>query len=75
MLSSVEKAFVGRDEIQAPLKMLAWEARSTPASLPPVTVKWAITRGGCLGEVSTIGLGLGNFSVLNSWLIIRGGCL
>ena len=42
MLSSVEQAFVGRDEIRAPLKMLAWEARSTPASLPPVTVKWAI---------------------------------
>ena len=75
MLSSVEQAFVGRDEIRAPLKMLAWEARSTPASLPPVTVKWAITRGGCLGEVSTIGLGLGNFSVLNSWLIIGGSCL
>ena len=42
---------------------------SKQASLPPVTVKWAITRGGCLGEVSTIGLGLGNFSVLNRWLI------
>ena len=45
------------------------KTRPTPASLPPVTVKWAITRGGCLGEVSTIGLGLGNFSVLNRWLI------
>jgi len=49
--------------------------RSTPASLPPVTVKWTITSGGCLGEVSTIGLGLENFSVLNRWLIIGGGCL
>ena len=26
MLFSVEQAFVGRDEIQAPLKMPAWEA-------------------------------------------------
>ena len=26
MLSSVEQAFVGREEIQAPLKMPAWEA-------------------------------------------------
>ena len=26
MLFSVEQAFVGRDERQAPLKMLAWEA-------------------------------------------------
>ena len=26
MLSSVEQAFVGRDEIRAPLKMPAWEA-------------------------------------------------
>ena len=27
MLFSVEQAFVGRDEIQAPLKTPAWEAR------------------------------------------------
>ena len=27
MLSSVELAFVGRDEIRAPLKTAAWEAR------------------------------------------------
>ena len=27
MLSSVEQAFVGRDEKQAPLKTPAWEAR------------------------------------------------
>ena len=27
MLSSVEQAFVGRDEIRAPLKTPAWEAR------------------------------------------------
>ena len=26
MLSSVEQAFVGREEIRAPLKMPAWEA-------------------------------------------------
>ena len=26
MLFSVEQAFVGRDEIQAPLKMIVWEA-------------------------------------------------
>ena len=26
MLSSVEEAFVGREKIQAPLKMPAWEA-------------------------------------------------
>ena len=26
MLSLVEQAFLGRDEIQAPLKMPAWEA-------------------------------------------------
>ena len=26
MLFSVEQAFVGRDEIQAPIKMLVWEA-------------------------------------------------
>ena len=51
------------------------KTRSTLALLPPVTVKWAITRGGCLGEVSTIGLVLGNFSVLNRWLIIGAGCL
>ena len=29
MLSSVEQAFVGREEIRAPLKTPAWEARST----------------------------------------------
>ena len=28
MLSSVEQAFVGRDEIRAPLKTPAWEATS-----------------------------------------------
>ena len=28
MLSSVEQAFVGREEIRAPLKMPAWEATS-----------------------------------------------
>ena len=29
MLFSVEQAFVGREEIRAPLKMPAWEAMST----------------------------------------------
>ena len=29
MLSSVEQAFVGRDEKRAPLKMPAWEANQT----------------------------------------------
>ena len=28
MLFSVEQAFVGREEIRAPLKTAAWEARS-----------------------------------------------
>ena len=31
MLSSVEQAFVGRDEIRAPLKTPAWEASSLVA--------------------------------------------
>ena len=30
MLFSVEQAFVGREEIRAPLKMPAWEARWNP---------------------------------------------
>ena len=30
MLSSVEQAFVGREEIRAPLKTPAWEATSSP---------------------------------------------
>ena len=30
MLFSVEQAFVGREEIRAPLKTPAWEATSTP---------------------------------------------
>ena len=30
MLSSVEQAFVGRDEKQAPLKTPAWEANTGP---------------------------------------------
>ena len=29
MLSTVEQAFVGRDEKQAPLKTPVWEAKST----------------------------------------------
>ena len=31
MLFSVEQAFVGREEIRAPLKMPAWEARNFAA--------------------------------------------
>ena len=31
MLSSVEQAFVGREEIRAPLKTPAWEATKDPA--------------------------------------------
>ena len=31
MLSSVEQAFVGREEIRAPLKTPAWEARTAGA--------------------------------------------
>ena len=30
MLFSVEQAFVGREEIRAPLKTPAWEATETP---------------------------------------------
>ena len=33
MLSSVEQAFVGREEIRAPLKTPAWEAKSEGALL------------------------------------------
>ena len=32
MLSSVEQAFVGREEIRAPLKMPAWEAKEKAES-------------------------------------------
>ena len=31
MLSSIEQAFVGRDEKRAPLEMPAWEAKFKPA--------------------------------------------
>ena len=49
MLSSVEQAFVGREEIRAPLKMPAWEAIKTPDNewvwvktnhLPPQEEAW-----------------------------------
>ena len=33
MLSSVEQAFVGRDEKRAPLKTLAWEATLRPEQM------------------------------------------
>ena len=34
MLSSVEQAFVGREEIRAPLKTPAWEATFDPVQNP-----------------------------------------
>ena len=47
MLFSVEQAFVGRDEIQAPLKTSAWEAKAVPdcgiKHIPSdKRLKWAI---------------------------------
>ena len=36
MLSSVEQAFVGRDEIRAFLKTPAWEAKANRATVEPV---------------------------------------
>ena len=44
MLFSVEQAFVGREEIRAPLKTPAWEARG-----PPPPCKQALTFEPCLG--------------------------
>ena len=40
MLSSVEQAFVGREEIRAPLKTPAWEATpwATTGNLPTLSV-------------------------------------
>ena len=35
MLFSVQQAFVGRDEIRAPLKTSAWEATSSTPPFPP----------------------------------------
>ena len=35
MLFSVEQAFVGREEIRAPLKTPAWEANSQTADVVP----------------------------------------
>ena len=49
MLFSVEQAFVGRDEKQAPLKTPAWEASSSYTPLFP-SKKF----GACLGEVYKI---------------------
>ena len=39
MLFSVEQAFVGREEIRAPLKTPAWEATLAPAGLLPLCSK------------------------------------
>ena len=36
MLFSVEQAFVGREEIRAPLKTLEWEASPTRPELNPI---------------------------------------
>ena len=36
MLFSVEQAFVGREEIRAPLKTLEWEASPTLPELNPI---------------------------------------
>ena len=40
MLFSVEQAFVGRDEIQAPLKMSAWEAIPFIVIIPAYRGVW-----------------------------------
>ena len=47
MLFSIERAFVGRDEIQAPLKTSAWKAKAVPdCGRKHITsdkrLKWAI---------------------------------
>ena len=39
MLFSVAQVFVGRDEIQAPLKMPAWEAREYECKSPHIWIK------------------------------------
>ena len=39
MLFSVEQAFVGREEIRAPLKTPAWEATAEP-EIPEILSKW-----------------------------------
>ena len=46
MLSSVEQAFVGRDEKRASLKTPAWEARVDPTQ--------AISPSGALGKTSSM---------------------
>ena len=43
MLSSVEQAFVGRDEKRAPLKTPAWGARFVGPSIKKNEIKGAIT--------------------------------
>ena len=52
MLSSVEQAFVGREEIRAPLKTPAWEA-TWLLDVHAAVLPWAVGCG--LG----LGLGLG----------------
>ena len=50
MLSSVEQAFVGREEIRAPLKTPAWEAtsESTDRQCHPVTSSLPENQVDCL---------------------------
>ena len=49
MLFSVEQAFVGREEIRAPLKMPAWEATGLPAVYPDLCTRhdWLVKKGLC----------------------------
>ena len=50
MLSSVEQAFVGREEIRAPLKMPAWEAKIL-VDKPSNTVKGTSKLGHCVRKL------------------------
>ena len=43
MLSSVEQAFVGRDETQAPQKTSVWEATIHPAQLWIRAILWSFS--------------------------------
>ena len=44
MLSSVEQAFVGREEIRAPLKTPAWEAKVLVVSMTSGKLLCAVKR-------------------------------
>ena len=59
MLSSVEQAFVGREEIRAPLKTPAWEARLCTdllTSFPGILSRSGLLFGG-QGQ-TTMGVGV-----------------